>query len=71
MNLPPLDEVATREKLLTGLNLALAEARMVQELIRQRQSPRNLEEVKKLVNVERELDYLEATLLELNSEESG
>lgn len=71
MNLLHLDETASREKLRTALNLALAEARMVRELIRQRQTPRNLEEIKKLVNVERELDYLETTLFELNSRHSG
>jgi len=67
MYLPYLDEVASREKLLTGLDLAIAEARLVQRLIKRRKSPRNLEEVKKLVNVEREIDYLQTTLFELKS----
>ncbi|HKJ51708.1 MAG TPA: hypothetical protein VKB27_09390 [Gammaproteobacteria bacterium] len=67
MYLQNLDEVASREKLLTGLNLAIAEARLVQRLIKRRKSPRNLEEVKKLVNVEREIDYLQTTLFELKS----
>ncbi|MGD2172497.1 MAG: hypothetical protein PVI79_18830 [Gammaproteobacteria bacterium] len=70
MYLPYPDEVVSREKLLTGLNLAIAEARLVQKLIRGRRSPRNLEEVKKLVNVEREIDYLETTLVELTSDDS-
>jgi hypothetical protein len=71
MILPTFEEVATRDKLRTGLHLALAEARMVMELMQKKQSPRKLEEIKKLVNVERELDYLESTLFELNSEDGS
>lgn len=70
MYLPNLDEIASRDKLLTGLSLAIAEARLVQKLIQRRKSPRNLEEVKKLVNVEREIDYLETTLTKLKSNDS-
>ena len=67
-NLPRFDPAASRQQLLTGLNLAIAEARQVHELIKRKPSPRNLEEVKKLVNVEREIDYLETTLFEIESE---
>lgn len=70
MYLLHLDEVASRKKLLIGLNLAIAEARLVQKLIKGRKSPPNLEEVKKLVNVEREIDYLETTLNELETKDS-
>lgn len=66
-NLPEFEPAASRQKLVTGLHLAITEARKVHTLITRKTAPRNLEEVKKLVNVERELDYLETTLFEIES----
>ena len=66
-NSPRFEPAVTRKRLLAGLNLAIAEARMVYELISRKPSPRNLEEVKRLVNVETEIDYLETTLFEIES----
>ena len=66
-----IHEFATRERLLTGLDLAIEEAKMVRDLLsRKDDEERNLEDLKKLVNLEREIDYLETTLFELKSKDS-
>lgn len=69
-NLATLYEVSSKDKLLTSLNLAIAEARKVRALMKQRNSLQKLEHVKKLVQLEREIDYLETTMFEIRSREN-
>lgn len=70
MNIPMLVEITPTDKLRTSLGLAIAEARMVRSLLKKKSFAPDLEQVKQLVNLEREIDYLETTLLELNSKDT-
>jgi hypothetical protein len=72
MYLPPIHESATRERLLTGLGLAIEEAKMVRALLRKKdRQDRRLEDLKKLVNLDREIDYFETTLIEVLSQDDS
>jgi hypothetical protein len=66
-NLATLYEVSSKDKLLTSLNLAIDEARKVRAVMKQKNSLQKLEHVKKLVQLEREIEYLETTLFEIES----
>ena len=70
MNLSMLDEITSTDRLRSCLGLAIAEARMVKSLLKKKNLVSDLEQVKQLVNVEREIDYLETTLFELESKDS-
>ena len=67
-NIATLYETSSKDKLLTSLNLAIAEARKVKGLMQRKNSLQKLEHVKKLVQLEREIDYLESTLFEIESD---
>ena len=72
MNLPQINEFASRDRLLTGLDLAIEEAKMVKALLdRKDADERNLQDMKLLVNLEREIDYLETTMIEVRSRAGG
>jgi len=70
MNLPTLYEIASKDRLQASLGLAIAEARLVRSLIRKKSQNPDPLAVKKLVNLEREIDYLETTLIELKSRDA-
>jgi hypothetical protein len=68
MNLATLHENTPKDKLLISLKLAIDEANKVRAQIKQMHSNQKLVHVKKLVNLEREIEYLETTLFELKAE---
>ena len=71
MNLSSLYEITSNDKLLTSLGLAVAEARMLRSLLKARESSlqadRNSNQVERLTHLNREIDYLEAKLIEIKS----
>ena len=71
MNLSSLYEITSNDKLLTSLGLAVAEARMIRSLLKARESSlqadRNSNQVERLTHLNREIDYLEAKLIEIKS----
>ena len=72
MDLPQIHEFASRDRLLTGLDLAIEEAKMIKALLDKKDAKeRKLEDLKMLVNLEREIDYLETTLIEVRSQADG
>jgi hypothetical protein len=66
-----LHEFSSNDKLLTGLGLAMAEAKMLRSLIRARESSvktdRDSGFLQRLEHLDREIDYLEAKMLEVRS----
>ena len=70
MNIPTLDEIASRDKLRASLGLAIAEARMVRSLLKKKARAADAEDVRKLGELDREIDYLETTLFDLKAEDS-
>jgi hypothetical protein len=71
MNLSSLYEITSNDKLLNSLGLAVAEAKMVRSLLKARESSlqadRNSNQVERLTQLDREIDYLEAKLIEISS----
>lgn len=71
MNLSPPNEIISNDKLLTSLGLAVAEARMLRSLLKARESSivtdRNSGKFDRLLHLNREIDYLEAKMLEVKS----
>ena len=71
MNLSSLYEITSNDKLLTSLGLAIAEARMIRSLLKARESSmrpdRNSNQAERLAHLNREIDYLEAKLIEIRS----
>jgi hypothetical protein len=71
MNQPSLYEITSNENLVTSLGLAVAEARMLRSLLKARESSvkadRESGRLQRLVHLNREIDYLEAKLLEVKS----
>jgi hypothetical protein len=71
MNLSSLHETTSNENLVTSLGLAVAEARMLRSLLKARESSvktdRESGRLERLVHLNREIDYLEAKLLEVKS----
>jgi hypothetical protein len=71
MNQPSLYEITSNENLVTSLGLAVAEARMLRSLLKARESSvktdRESGRLERLVHLNREIDYLEAKLLEVKS----
>jgi hypothetical protein len=71
MNLSSLHEITSNENLVTSLGLAVAEARMLRSLLKARESSvkadRESGRLQRLVHLNREIDYLEAKLLEVKS----
>ena len=71
MNLSSLYEITSNDKLLTSLGLAIAEAKMLRSLLKARQSSikadRESGQLDRLAHLNREIDYLEAKLKEVES----
>lgn len=71
MNLSSLYEITSNDKLLTSLGLAVAEAKMIRSLLKARESSlkgdRNSNQAERLTHLNREIDYLEAKLIEIKS----
>lgn len=71
MNLSSLYEITSNDKLLNSLGLAVAEAKMLRSLLKARESSikadRSSGQLERLVHLNREIDYLEAKLLEVKS----
>lgn len=70
MNIPTLEEIASTDKLRASLGLAIAEARMVRSLLKKKAPAVDTDDVQKLGELDREIDYLETTLFELKSKGS-
>lgn len=71
MNLSPLYETTSSENLVTSLGLAVAEAKMLRSLLKERESSvkadRESGRLERMVHLNHEIDYLEAKLLEVKS----
>lgn len=71
MNLSSLYEITSNDKLLNSLGLAIAEAKMLRSLFKARQSSiksdRENGQLDRLAQLNREIDYLEAKLKEVQS----
>lgn len=71
MNLSSLYEITSNDKLLASLGLAVAEAKMIRSLLKARDASakagRNGNQVKRLTDLNREIDYLEAKLIAIKS----
>ena len=71
MNLSSLYEITSNDKLLNSLGLAVAEAKMIRSLLKARESSikadRNSNQTERLTHLNREIDYLEAKLVEIKS----
>ena len=71
MNLSSLYEITSNDKLLNSLGLAIAEAKMLRSLLKARKSSikaaRESGQLERLVSLDREIDYLEAKLKEVQS----
>ena len=71
MNLSSLYEITSNDKLLVSLGLAIAEAKMLRSLLKARESSiktdREDGKLERLVQLDREIDYLEAKLKEVRS----
>ena len=66
MNIPSLVEIASTDRVLNSLGLAIAEARMTRSLIRRKLKPHAPESsaqyAEKLQHLDREIDFLEAEI---------
>lgn len=66
MNISNLYEITSNDRILTGLGLAIEEARMTRSLMRSRARSAQAESgeryAEKLAHLEREIEYLEAKL---------
>jgi hypothetical protein len=69
MNVATLYETTSKDKLLVSLQLAIDEANKVRVQIKEMKSDQKLVHIKKLVNLEREIEYLESTLFEIRSQD--
>ena len=71
MNLSTLYEITSNDRLMNSLGLAVAEAKLVRTLIRDRktslQTDRDNGHLQRLMRLNREIDYLEAKLKEVES----
>jgi len=71
MNLSSLYEITSNDRLLTSLGLAVAEAKMIRSLLKARESSiradPNGNQIDRLNHLNREIDYLEAKLIEIKS----
>ncbi len=71
MNIPALYEITSNDKLLNSLGLAIAEAKMTRSLLRAEETSyytaRDNGRLEKLQHLDREIDYLEAKLIEVRS----
>lgn len=71
MNLSSLNEITSNDKLLTSLGLAITEAEMLKSLLKARQSSikvdRETGQLRRLAQLNHEIDYLEAKLKEVKS----
>lgn len=71
MNLSSLYEITENDKLLNSLGLAVAEAKMIRSLLKARESSikadRHSNQIERLTHLNREIDYLEAKLVEIKS----
>jgi len=71
MNLSSLYEITSNDKLLTSLGLAVAEAKMIRSLLKARDTSAIADSdgnrVKRLTDLNREIDYLEAKLIAIKS----
>ncbi|MCP4387475.1 MAG: hypothetical protein GY802_04205 [Gammaproteobacteria bacterium] len=71
MNLSSLYEITSNDKLLTSLGLAVAEAKMLRSLLKARESAvkadRGSGQLERMIHLNREIDYLEAKLLQVKS----
>lgn len=71
MNLSSLYEITSNDKLQVSLGLAIAEAKMLRSLLKARESSikadREGRGVRRLAQLDREIDYLEAKINEVRS----
>ena len=71
MNITTRYEITSNDKLLNSLGLAIAEAQMTRSLLRAEETSyftaRDNGRLEKLQHLDREIDYLEAKLIEVKS----
>ena len=68
MNITKLYEIASKDKRLNNLGLAIAEAQMTRALLRNKQNSRTPVDLEKLDALEEQIERMETTLLEIESE---
>ena len=69
MNITKLYEIASKDKRLNNLGLAIAEAKMTRTLLRKKSAKRTPVDQEKLAELEQQIDEMETTLFELESED--
>ena len=69
MNITKLYEIASTDKRLNNLGLAIAEAKMTHNLLRKKANIRNPDDQEKLEQLEQRIDEMETTLFELEAED--
>lgn len=68
MNITKLFEIASKDKRLNTLGLAIAEAKMTRNLLRRKQ--KDPADLQRLNELEKKIDEMETTLFEIESEEN-
>ena len=69
MNITKLFEIASKDKRLNTLGLAIAEAKMTRSLLRKKQKEQDPADLERLNELEKKIDEMESTLFEIESEE--
>ena len=70
MNITKLFEIASKDKRLNTLGLAIAEARMTRSLLLKKQKEQDPADLQRLNELEKKIDEMESTLFEIESEDS-
>ena len=70
MNITKLFEIASKDKRLNTLGLAIAEARMTRSLLLKKQKEQDPADLERLNELEKKIDEMESTLFEIESEDS-
>ena len=70
MNITKLYEIASTDKRLNNLGLAIAEAKMTRTLLRQNQKNRTSADLEKLNELDEQIDRMESKLFEIESRDS-
>ena len=67
MNITKLFEIASRDKRLNTLGLAIAEARMTRSLLCKKQQEQDPADLQRLIELDKKIDEMESTLFEIES----
>ena len=69
MNITKLYEIASKDKRLNNLGLAIAEAKMTRTLLRRKSGNRTPTDQETLARLEQQIDEMETTLFEIEAED--